>query len=96
MGKPKWGILGTHGGLTAGWDPPAHVVTYVNGAASERIDVPYLPGGGAAEYYHGLVDHLLGGEPLPVKPESARRVIAVLELAEKASHSGQAQRVPCE
>ncbi len=95
VGKPKWRILGTHGGLTAGWDSPAHVISHVSGSA-EKIEVPYVAGGGANEYYSAIVDHLLGGEPLAVTPESARRVIAVLELAGKSSRTGHAEPVPFE
>jgi len=92
VGKPKWRILGTHGGLTADWNPPVHVVTHVHGPA-EKIEVPFIEGGGVPDFYNALVDHLLGGEPLAVTPESARRVISVLELAGKSAMTGRAEPV---
>jgi scyllo-inositol 2-dehydrogenase (NADP+) len=95
VGKPKWRILGTHGGLTCHWESPVHVVTRVHGPA-EKIEVPFVETRWASDFYVGLVDHLLGGEPLQVTPESARRVVAVLELAEKASRSGHPEPVPFE
>lgn len=93
--KPKWRILGTRGGLVCDWEPPVHVTTYVNGRR-EKLDVPFTPTPLSPAFYAGLADHLLCGEPLPITPESARRVIAVLELAEKSSRAGQPEPVPFE
>ena len=93
-GKPKWRILGTKGGLTQDWEKPVKVTTFINGTR-EEMEVPLLKDSWSA-YYGGIADHLLYGEPLPVTPESARRVIAVLELAEKSSKTGQAEPVPFE
>jgi hypothetical protein len=45
-------------------------------------------------YYRNIADHLLLGEPLAVTPESARRVIGVIETAEKSSRAGKALSVP--
>lgn len=95
VGKPKWRILGTRGGLTCNWESPVHVTSYVHGTA-EKIEVPFVETRWAADFYVGIVDHLLGGEPLQITPESARRVIAVFELAEKSAQTGQAMPVPHE
>ncbi len=92
VGKPKWRILGTRGGLTCHGDSPVYVTTHQHGAA-QKIEVPLVQSRWAADFYAGLVDHLLGGEPLPITPQSARRVIAVFELAEKSSRTGQAEPV---
>lgn len=94
-GKPKFRILGTKGGLTSGWEPPVHVTTHVHGAA-EKMEIPFVESRWAADFYAVIADHLLGGEPLPITPESARRVIAVFELAEKSSRTGQAEPVTIE
>ena len=94
VGKPKWRILGTKGGLIATGNNPIQVTTFVN-RRQEELQVPLLERSWDA-YYHNIADHLLAGEALAVTPESARRVIAVLELAEKASESGQPQPVPYE
>ena len=47
-------------------------------------------------YYQDLHAHLTEGAPLDVTPEQARRVIAIIEAAEKSSQSGQAEPVPYE
>ena len=47
-------------------------------------------------YYKDLNAHLTAGAPLDVTPEQARRVIAIMEAAEKSSQSGQAEPVPYE
>jgi len=95
VAKPKWRILGTKGGLTNEWDKPLKVTTYVNGH-KEQMEIPLVETRWATDYYIGIADHLLGGEPLLITPESARRVIAVLELAEKSSRTGQPEPVPFE
>ena len=92
--KPKWRILGTKGGLTSGWEPPIKVTTYVSGREEKR-ELPFIEGSWN-DYYLGVADHLRDGEPLHVTPESARRVIAVLNLAEIAAKTGQPQPVPFE
>ncbi|MGQ9732195.1 MAG: ThuA domain-containing protein [Candidatus Zipacnadales bacterium] len=93
-GKEKWRILGTQGAIHSTWEAPIHVVSYVSGR-EERIDVPFLkpePNG----YYRNIAEHLLCGAPLAVTPESARRVIAVLEYAEKSAACGMPVEVPYE
>ena len=62
----------------------------------ETIDVPYVASNRDVHFYQLLADHLLAGEPIPVTPESARRVITVLELAERSSQTGKAEPVPGE
>ena len=93
-GKEKWRILGTQGAIHATWEAPIHVVSYARGR-QECIDVPYLPADWLA-YYRNIADHLLTGAPLAVTPESARRVIAVLEHAEKSAKCGMPLEVPYE
>jgi predicted dehydrogenase len=92
VGKPKWRILGTKGGLTHDWNKPVQVTSFAGGV-KQQIEVQH-PQDDWKPYYARLADHLLGGEPLMVTPESARRVIAVLELAEKSNRSGKAEPVP--
>lgn len=48
------------------------------------------------QYYKDIYAHMAEGAPLDVTPESARRVIAIIEAAEKSSQSGQAEPVPYE
>jgi predicted dehydrogenase len=94
VGKDKWRILGTQGAVRATWDSPVHVTSYVRGKA-EHIDVPHLSPEPNA-YYRNIAEHLLCGAPLSVTPESARRVIAVLEGAEISSKQGMPVPVPHE
>jgi scyllo-inositol 2-dehydrogenase (NADP+) len=93
VGKDRWRILGTQGGLRSGHDV-IHVVSYVRGK-EERIDMPYLSPEPNA-FYRNIADHLMAGAALAVTPESARRVIAVLEHAEKSAACGVPVEVPYE
>ncbi len=93
LGKPRWRVLGT---LGAAEDTQGafRVETELDGlAASATIK---FAESGWANYYHQLADHLLRGGPLDVKPEQARRVIAIMETAERSSQSGRAEPVPYE
>lgn len=91
--KPRWRILGTLGGIEKkNWDwdsvEPLKLVSYASGTRVES-EVPY----GKPDwdgFYRNIADHLIVGEPLAVTPESARKVIAVLSLAEQSSQLGGA------
>jgi len=90
VGKPKWRILGTKGALvTAG--KSFHVTTEIKGLKAD-LEVPFgesdWPG-----FYDNIVGHLLRGEELAVKPEEARRVIEVMEAAEKSWKSGKMEKL---
>ena len=63
------------------------------GAEEKIVEFKGRPG---ASYYENIVAHLNTGEPLLTTGESARRVVAVLELAEKSSKTHQAETVPYE
>jgi scyllo-inositol 2-dehydrogenase (NADP+) len=91
INKSKWRILGTKGAIEDRGDH-CRVVHYENGTRFES-DVKYLQDEWPA-YYRNIADHLLLGEPLAVTPESARRVIGVIETAEKSSRAGKAMPVP--
>ena len=92
IGKPRWRILGALGAILDKDDGKFQVVSYKDGL---RLDstVPYKDSDWHA-YYRNVADHLLLDEPLAVTPESARRVIAVIETSEKSSHAGKALNVP--
>ena len=94
VGKPRWRILGTKGAIVDHWDGKFKLLTEVDGVTIEG-EVKYKEGEWP-EYYNNLARHLLDGAPLEVTPESARRIIAVLETAEKSSKSGKAEPVPFE
>jgi len=87
--KPKWRILGTRGGILAdgfAGGASVKVITYSNGMRDEQM--LKVPERRWESYYENVADHLLSGEPLIVTPEAARRVIAVIEAAQKSADSG--------
>jgi len=67
---------------------PIRLVTFKDG---QRIESKYPVGKSDWDgFYRNVADHLLLGEPLFVTAESARKVIAVLDLAEQSSKQGGA------
>ena len=64
----------------------------ITNAEGER-EVPYKDSDWLTHYVD-LANHFLRGAPLPVSGEDGRRVIAVLETAEKSSKSGHSEPVP--
>lgn len=101
--KPRWRILGTEGAILDRGDR-ARVRQQERGAVLVRVPVRRYVGefqvpygdGAPMDFYARVQAHLTAGAPVPVLPESARRVIAVLQLAEQSSASGQAEAVPYE
>jgi len=93
-GKPRWRILGTKGAI----------VDEGGGSFKVRVMVGNIQTEGSVRYkqtdwhayYRNIAAHLLRGEELIIKPELARRVIGVIETAEKSAKSGKAERVPYE
>ena len=94
IGKPRWRVLGEKGAITPGGKNQFKVYSVAEGWPEEQ-DVEYK-GRPGPSYYQNIVAHLQKGEELIVKPEEARRVIAVMELSEKSSKSYQAEPVPYE
>jgi scyllo-inositol 2-dehydrogenase (NADP+) len=93
IGGQRWKLLGSHGAITSNGDH-FKVLSEVEGQPAEQ-EVQYH-GRPGPSYYQNIVAHLNDGEPLIVTPESARRVIAVMDLAEKSSKTHQAETVPYE
>jgi len=93
VGKARWRILGTQGGITDGPNNTLKVMTLVQGRHAE-ITVPHKPTKWE-EYYANIADHLLRGKPLLVRPEESLRAIAVIEGAERSAKAGKPLRVPC-
>lgn len=94
IGKPRFRILGTKGAIEDYWKDQFKMVTSVDGVVVESTVRYKQPTWNS--YYLNVADHLMMDEPLEVTAESARRVIAVMELAEKSSRSGMAEPVPYE
>lgn len=95
-GKPRWWLLGEKGAVV---DRGGHFEVTgdfkVDGIQA-TLKVPYRGSSEWQTYYKNISDHLLHGAELAVKPEQARRVIAVLETAEKSSQAGHSLPVPAE
>ena len=93
---PRWRIQGTQGGILddGSVKDGMKLFGHLDGIAvsgeirnkSSRWD----------QYYKDIYAHLAHGAPLDVTPQQARRVIAILEAAEKSSRTGQAEPVPYE
>ncbi|MDD3726301.1 MAG: ThuA domain-containing protein [Candidatus Ratteibacteria bacterium] len=84
--RPKWRVLGTKGAIEQTKGDEITLVSYASGIKQEgNIKVPLQSLDNWRQYYRNIADHLLMGEELIVKPEQARRVIAVIEECEKTS-----------
>lgn len=95
VGKNKWRILGTKGGITMGENDTIKLVQVQPDGRSIESSVPFVEGDWHG-YYRALADHLILGDPLEVTPESARRVIGMLSLAEQSSAKGKPLPMPYE
>lgn len=92
-GKPRWRVLGT-GGALVDEGGAFKLYTFKDGIPVEGR-IAYQDSDWHM-FYHNLGDHLLRGGKLEVKPEEARRVIGIIECAEKSSATGKAVKVPYE
>jgi predicted dehydrogenase len=103
VGKPLWRILGTKGGIidtgAGAIDGYCRELTGPSGGRFTLVtdegatEVPYKESDWVT-YYFDLADHLLRGAPVPVSGEDGRRVITVLETAEKSARSGRSEPAP--
>jgi len=92
--KPRWYILGTKGAIVDCAD--GHLTVYSRtGEHTASFEVEYQEGQWG-RYYEMFARHLLEDGPNPVTPESARRVIALIGLAERSWRTGKEQKVPYE
>lgn len=94
VGKPRWRILGTKGAIEDRWSGSFKAFVDVKGYPAE-IEVKYKPSTWET-WYPNLAAHLLKGKPLEVKPEEARRVIMVIEYAERSAKEGRSVDTPFE
>ena len=93
---PRWRIQGTTGGILddGSVKDGMKLFTHLHGIKMQGE----LRNKAAQwdKYYRDIYAHLTDGAPLDVTPQQARRVIAVIEAAEKSSKSGQAESVAYE
>lgn len=93
-GKPKWWILGEKGAIVDRGGYFEVTGPFQANGHTAILKVPYDGNSEWQTFYTNVSDHLLKGAELGVKPEQARRIIAVLEGAEKASLAGHSLPVP--
>ena len=98
--KPKWYVLGTRGAVIGDWqlqeglapaDSPARLTVSrpaEGGVNEERLALGPRDDHG---FYRNLADHLAWDEPLAVRPEEARRTVAVMEAATRSIAEGGAR-----
>lgn len=94
VGRARWRILGTKGAILDRGGERFKVNTEIEDIPAE-MEIKYKKTD-YKKYYQNIVKHLLSGEKLKVTPQSARRVIAVFETAEKSAKSGRTEPVPYE
>lgn len=99
--KPRWMVHGTKGSLVSKKGPNPEDNHFELRLQSNLFNsevtmtVPYAEGQ-AGQYYINLADHLHRQDPLLVTAESARRVIAVVDTAEKSYEAGRELPMPFE
>ncbi len=98
VGRPLWRILGTEGaivdtgaGAIDGYckdvsGPSGGSFTLIRGEG--RKEMPYKESDWVT-HYRDVADHLLRGARMPVSGEDGRRVITVLQTAERSSKEGR-------
>lgn len=94
VGKPRWRILGTKGAIVDNWEGHFKAHLDVQGYPAE-ITVKYKPSTWDT-WYPNLAAHLLQRKPLEVKPEEARRVIMIVDYAERSAKAGKSLKTPYE
>jgi predicted dehydrogenase len=94
--KPRWWVLGTEGAAVDKGGYFEVTGKFEANGFPATLHVPYKSESEWQTYYRNISEHLLQGAELMVKPEQARRVIAVLEGAEKSSQLGRSVDVPTE
>lgn len=99
--KPRWWILGEKGAIvdrSKGWGAGHFEVTgdFSTNGHNAVLNVPYTGESHWKDFYANIAAHLREGAELGVKPEQARRLIAIMEGAEKSSELGHSISLPTE
>jgi predicted dehydrogenase len=95
-GKPRWWVLGDRGAIVDRGGYFEVTGDFKSEGFPATLHVPYTGHSEWQTYYSNIAAHLREGAELAVKPEQARRVIAVLEGAEKSSNAGHSVPLPTE
>ena len=94
--KPRWWLLGTKGAIVDRGGYFEVRGDFKSQGHEATLRVPYRGDSQWQTYYANIAGHLARGEELMVKPEQARRVIAVMEAAEVSSREGHSVNLPTE
>jgi len=92
VGKPRWRILGTKGAIEDRWDGKFKAFLNVKGYPAQ-MEIGYKTSTWE-EWYPNLAAHLLKGKPLEVTGEEGRRVIMVIDYAERSAKEGKSIETP--
>ncbi|MCG9896155.1 MAG: Gfo/Idh/MocA family oxidoreductase [Fimbriimonadaceae bacterium] len=92
LDRPMWQVLGTRGSLSWHWGEPVRVKVDRGGRIAD-FELPAPQGEEGFAFYRNVADHLRTGAPLAVTAEEGRRVVAVLQAAERSHRSGRIEPV---
>ena len=94
VAKPRWRILGTKGGIEDYWHADSFTVYTEHQGYPAQMKVPYQETTWN-KFYKNIAAHLTRGTELAVKPQEARRTIAVMATSEKSAKAGKPLKAPC-
>ncbi|CAG7643807.1 Gfo/Idh/MocA family protein [Paenibacillus allorhizosphaerae] len=96
VGKARFRILGTKGAVEVINTKDGKLNLYTDADGQNQLsEVEFLKDRQSA-YYDNIADYLLRGAELIVKPEEARRIIAVIETTERSAKEAKELPVPYE
>ncbi len=90
---PKWRIQGTKGGILDDYTVRDGFKLFTLVGEHKSVAEIRNPQSAWNKYYVEWAAHLEKGNPLPVTAESSRRIIAIIEAAERSSKSGHSEPV---
>lgn len=86
VGRSRWRVLGTLGGIEDAGNRQFRVHTEAHGYAATAL-VPFRADTWQ-RFYDNVAAHLGQGQPLAVPPQEARRVIGVIEATDRSARAG--------
>ncbi len=89
ISKPRWRILGSKGGILD--EGKGFIEIIREGGKGGNLELKYKQSKWE-NYYINIADHLLSSDPLAITPESARRVISVIEATGNSALSGKMEK----
>jgi predicted dehydrogenase len=93
-GKPRWWLLGEKGAIVDRGGYFEVTGNFETEGYPAMLKVPYRGNSEWKTYYSNVANHLLHGSDLGVKPEQARRVISIMDYAERSSQQNRSLELP--